>query len=252
MSTASSDPEFTGGGERKRRRSLRGEVGTTGARFGSSALRRSLEEPDVDVPKQPRRRRSLRGEVGATGARFGSAALRRSLDEEQDRSEGTAPAGKPAGEPSDEPFGGSFDEPFDDSTRPSIPVARGGPAPTPEPEPVEEFSGPLVRPYAWTGGRTASDYDLRLETLVSLEENGIAVAMRESTTEQRSIVEMCARYPRSVAEVSALLSVPLGVVRVLLGDLIALGVVAVHDNASAPGGPDLTLLERVLAGLRHL
>ncbi|QQQ80413.1 DUF742 domain-containing protein [Saccharothrix sp. 6-C] len=122
----------------------------------------------------------------------------------------------------------------------------------PEPEPaVEEFSGPLVRPYAWTGGRTAPGYDLRMETLVSLEEDGIAIAMRDTTAEQRSIVEMCAN-PRSVAEVSALLAVPLGVARVLLGDLISMGVVAVHDNAVAAGGADFTLLERVLVGLRNL
>ncbi|MFD0204584.1 MULTISPECIES: DUF742 domain-containing protein [Saccharothrix] len=171
----------------------------------------------------------MRGEVGATGARFGSAALRRSLEEEP--LEETAPFDRDL----------SFDAP-------PMPTVR-----EPEPPPaVEEFSGPLVRPYAWTGGRTSSGYDLRLETLVSLEEDGIAIAMRESTAEQRSIVELCANYPRSVAEVSALLSVPLGVARVLLGDLISMGVVAVHDNATAPSGPDFTLLERVLVGLRNL
>ncbi len=230
MSTGSSDPEPTGG-ERRRRRSLRGNVGTTGARFGSPALRRSIEEGPAEPPRPPRRRTS-RGEVGATGARFGSKALRRSLDEEpDDRQEGTAP----------------FEAPYDHVEPSPAPAGR-----EPEPEQaVEEFSGPLVRPYAWTGGRTTSDYDLRLETLVSLEENGIAVAMRDTTAEQRSIVEMCAS-PRSVAEVSALMSVPLGVARVLLGDLISMGVVAVHDNAAAPGGPDLTLLERVLVGLRDL
>ncbi|WP_367129896.1 DUF742 domain-containing protein [Saccharothrix sp. HUAS TT1] len=226
MSTGSSDPEPTGG-ERRRRRSPRGEVGTTGARFGSPALRRHLDG-EQPAPPEPARKRRSRGEVGATGARFGSAALRRSLEEVRD---------DPPAETA--PFRA---EP---PTIPAIPAAR-------EPEPaVEEFSGPLVRPYAWTGGRTASEYDLRLETLVSLEERGIAVAMRDTTAEQRSIVEVCAD-PRSVAEVSALLAVPLGVVRVLLGDLIGMGVVAVHDNAAAPGGPDLTLLERVLAGLRAL
>lgn len=176
----------------------------------------------------------MRGEVGATGARFGSAALRRSLeDSPDDQLEETAPFDRDL----------SFDPP-------PMPEVRQR---EPEPPPVvEEFSGPLVRPYAWTGGRTASSYDLRLETLVSLEEDGIAIAMRESTAEQRSIVELCANYPRSVAEVSALLAVPLGVARVLLGDLISMGVVALHDNVAAPGGPDLGLLERVLVGLRNL
>ncbi|WP_053717437.1 DUF742 domain-containing protein [Saccharothrix sp. NRRL B-16348] len=244
MSTGSSDPEPTGG-ERRRRRSLRGNVGTTGARFGSPSLRRSLEEEPTEQPKPPRRRRSLRGEVGATGARFGSAALRRSLDEEADDPlEVTAPF--------DGPVDHEYD-PYDYVEPSSVPVSRAPePWPDHEPEPaVEEFSGPLVRPYAWTGGRTASHYDLRLETLVSLEEHGIGIAMRDTSAEQRSIVELCAN-PRSVAEVSALLAVPLGVVRVLLSDLISMGVVAVHDNAVAATGADFTLLERVLVGLRNL
>ncbi|MEU4804803.1 DUF742 domain-containing protein [Actinosynnema sp. NPDC023587] len=119
------------------------------------------------------------------------------------------------------------------------------------PEVEKEWNGSLVRPYAWTGGRTSSDYDLRLETLVSLETNGVAIAMRDTGPEQRSIVELCAS-PRSVAEVSALLALPLGVVRVLLGDLITMGVVGMHDNATAASGPDQVLLERVLVGLRNL
>ncbi|MEJ2857466.1 MULTISPECIES: DUF742 domain-containing protein [unclassified Saccharothrix] len=227
MSTAGSEhPEAP-----KRRRSLRGEVGTTGARFGSPALRRSMgEEQPAEEPKPPRKRRSLRGEVGATGARFGSAALRKSLDAEE-------PTPEPEPEPEDPeetaPFSGHFDEE------------------PPEVEPALEWSGPLVRPYAWTRGRTASQHDLRIETLVSLEEHGIATAMRDTTPEQRAIVELCANT-RSVAEVSALLALPLGVVRVLLGDLIDMGVVAAHRNAAAPGGPDLMLMERVLQGLRNL
>lgn len=258
MSTGSSEPEPTGGAERRRRRSLRGEVGTTGARFGSSALRRSLDDQPAEQPKQVRRRRSLRGEVGATGARFGSAALRRSLeDRHEEQDEQDEQSERPQGHQREHRQGNQREHPLpgpepDADTRPMIPAGRA-----PEPEVraesvVEEFSGPLVRPYAWTGGRTSASYDLRLETLISLEGDGIAVALRESTSEQRSIVELCALGPRSVAEVSAVLSVPLGVARVLVGDLIGMGVVAAHDNAAAPGGPDLVLLERVLAGLRNL
>ncbi|MFD7653428.1 DUF742 domain-containing protein [Actinosynnema sp. NPDC059797] len=250
MSTGSSEPEPTGGAERRRRRSLRGEVGTTGARFGSSAFRRSLDDQPAEQPKQVRRRRSLRGEVGATGARFGSAALRRSLEDRHEEQEGQeGQLERPEGHRREHPLPGP--EP-DADTRPMIPAGRAPEPEVPAESVVEEFSGPLVRPYAWTGGRTSASYDLRLETLISLEGDGIAVALRESTSEQRSIVELCALGPRSVAEVSAVLSVPLGVARVLVGDLIGMGVVAAHDNAAAPGGPDLVLLERVLAGLRNL
>ncbi|WP_447006921.1 DUF742 domain-containing protein [Saccharothrix isguenensis] len=249
MSTASSDPEFTGGAAPRRRRSLRGEVGTTGARFGPPSLRRGTEDEPHEPPEPRKRRRSLRGEVGATGARFGSAALRRTLDERPEEQPEDAQYDSPHEGRHDDPLEETapIDGPYDYVEPPTSPTSR-----EPEAEPaVVEYSGPLVRPYAWTGGRTSVDYDLRLETLISSEENGIATALRDTTTEQRSIVEMCAN-PRSVAEVSALLSVPLGVARVLLSDLITMGVVAVHHNAAAPGGPDPTLLDRVLAGLRNL
>ncbi|XVV06263.1 DUF742 domain-containing protein [Actinosynnema sp. CA-248983] len=222
----------------KRRRSLRGEVGTTGARFGSPALRKSLEEQPAEPPKPPRKRRSLRGEVGATGARFGSAALRKSLDAAEPDTAHPDTARPDTAEPDatdveeTAPFSGHFEETELEPEDPAL-----------------EWSGPLVRPYAWTRGRTSSQHDLRIETLVSLEEHGFAIAMRDTTPEQRAIVELCAST-RSVAEVSALLSLPLGVVRVLLGDLIDMGVVAI--STAAPGGPDLLLMERVLQGLRNL
>uniref|UniRef100_UPI0031DAAF16 DUF742 domain-containing protein n=1 Tax=Saccharothrix mutabilis TaxID=33921 RepID=UPI0031DAAF16 len=210
-------------------------MGTTGARFGSPALRRSLEEQPVEAPPPPRKRRSPRGEVGATGARFGSAALRRSLEEEptepEQPEEPTAPERpeEPHEPAQTAPFTGHFED---------------------EEVPALEWSGPLVRPYAWTRGRTSSQHDLRIETLVSLEEHGIAKAVRDTTPEQRAIVELCAAT-RSVAEVSALLTLPLGVVRVLLGDLIDMGVVAV-TSVNAAAGPDLALMQRVLHGLRNL
>lgn len=109
----------------------------------------------------------------------------------------------------------------------------------------------LVRPYARTGGRTRSDYDLALEALVStrgpdLDEDAL------TQPEHRSIAALC-RDVRSVAEVAATLSIPLGVARVLVGDLAAMGVLRVHPTASdQTGQPDVAFLERVLDGLRRL
>jgi hypothetical protein len=58
---------------------------------------------------------------------------------------------------------------------------------------------------------------------------------------------------RSVAEVAALLAVPLGVARVLLADMIDTGLVYVHRNPTEAGSPPgLSLMERVLAGLHQL
>ena len=61
---------------------------------------------------------------------------------------------------------------------------------------------------------------------------------------------LCAS-PRSVAEIAALLEIPLGVARVLVGDLAQDGAVVVHGT-SGPDGPDATFMQRVLDGLRRL
>ena len=57
--------------------------------------------------------------------------------------------------------------------------------------------------------------------------------------------------PQSAAEISARLRLPLGVARVVLGDLVDEGYLALNTR-SATGRPDLRLLERVLDGLQAL
>jgi hypothetical protein len=134
-------------------------------------------------------------------------------------------------------------------------IPSSAPVVTPASAPVSDedllADAAIVRPYAWTGGRTKSTVDLRIETMVSTSEHGENIeALRQ--TEHRSIAELCAE-PRSVAEVATLLSVPLGVAKVLLGDMTNLGLVIVHKTAT--GGDNkahLMLMERVLSGLRRL
>ena len=112
-------------------------------------------------------------------------------------------------------------------------------------------SSAAVRPYTWTRGRTKSGFDLAIETLVSTSARGRA-QVASLQVEHRAVAELC-EQARSVAEIAALLSVPLGVARVLLGDMAGLGVVTVHQTASSAGSaPDLALMERVLSGLRRL
>ena len=115
--------------------------------------------------------------------------------------------------------------------------------------PRDGDAGPFVRPYAITGGRTHARQSLPLEALVLTtvkgEQNDLA-----PTPEGRAICRLC-RSARSVAEVSALIGVPLGVARVLVGDLVEDGLVMVHDS-SRDGGPDSVILEKVLSGLRRL
>jgi hypothetical protein len=121
-----------------------------------------------------------------------------------------------------------------------------------EPLPLSAPTGAAaVRPYAWTRGRTKTNFDLAIETLVSTSASG-RDQLHMLQMEHRSVAELCDR-PRSVAEVAALLALPLGVARVLLGDMAGLGVVTVHQTASTTGNlPDLALMERVLSGLRRL
>ncbi|ALE76779.1 hypothetical protein AD006_07840 [Pseudonocardia sp. EC080610-09] len=120
------------------------------------------------------------------------------------------------------------------------------------PPPPAAGGAAFVRPYAWTRGRTKSGYELAVETLVSVS-NRARSQLERLPMEHRSVADLLLEQTRSVAEVAALLSLPLGVARVLLGDMASSGTVTVHQTASTPGDmPDLALMERVLSGLRRL
>lgn len=109
----------------------------------------------------------------------------------------------------------------------------------------------IARPYTWTRGRTRPVQDLAVETLVSTSDVGRDVVAVQSA-EHSAIAGLCADV-RSVAEVAALLALPLGVARVLLADMIDTGLVNVHRNPTEFGSPSgLSLMERVLAGLYEL
>ncbi|WP_320777063.1 DUF742 domain-containing protein [Streptomyces sp. CRN 30] len=126
-----------------------------------------------------------------------------------------------------------------------------------------------VRPYSLTGGRTRTGHVLLVETFVAALEapdgrqelaDGTAGTFTAAGSgplaakvmpEMRAIVELCRRM-RTVAEIAALLRMPLGVVRVLLSDLADQGKIRVYGTGHGPGQPDRALLERVLSGLRRL
>ncbi len=117
--------------------------------------------------------------------------------------------------------------------------------------PPDRGSGRLrVRPYAITGGRTRSNLDIPLETIIITTPKG-EESMDRLKMERARIAEMC-REPLSVAEVSAYLHVPLGVARVLVGDMTEEGLVEFSRPRPADERPDLKLLERVLDGLQAL
>ena len=71
--------------------------------------------------------------------------------------------------------------------------------------------------------------------------------------ERKKIIGLC-NNPLSIAEISAHLSIPLGVARVLVGDMAEEGFLQSYKPQHAQTGerPDLKLLERVLDGLQAL
>jgi hypothetical protein len=114
----------------------------------------------------------------------------------------------------------------------------------------QETGSSLVRPYAVTGGRTKPRYQLQIEAMVAAshyEARDLSVLSPEC----QAILGFCRDW-RSVAEISAVLRMPLGVARVLIADMAMEGLVRVHQIDHAQGRPDVNLLERVLSGLRKL
>jgi Protein of unknown function (DUF742) len=115
----------------------------------------------------------------------------------------------------------------------------------------QQEPGRLVRPYYMTGGRTRPAHDdLELETLVSTTALGVS-SPKLGGVERRAIIALC-RDLLSIAEVSARLDLPLGVARVLIGDMAEEGFVILHRPTTVGDRPDLALLQRVLYGLHQL
>ncbi|MFE2748892.1 DUF742 domain-containing protein [Streptomyces scopuliridis] len=140
-------------------------------------------------------------------------------------------------------------QPYEQPQRPRIQPVQ--PRHSPEPEPMGTHN-PLVRPYAMTGGRTRPRYQLAIEALVSTTAD--PSQLHGQLPEHQRICRLCFEI-KSVAEISALLSIPLGVARILVADLAEAGLVAIHQpggDEAVGGQPDVTLLERVLSGLRKL
>ena len=118
-------------------------------------------------------------------------------------------------------------------------------------EPLDDAPA-LIRPYALVGGRTHAGGagPIPVESVVVTELDGDDGTL---VLERAAIVRLC-EQPQSVAEVAVALQVPVGVARVLVADLEAEGFVRVDlpPGSLRAGGPDRSLLERVLAGLEAL
>jgi hypothetical protein len=124
----------------------------------------------------------------------------------------------------------------------------------------EDGEGAMVRPYTITRGRTVSKKDdLTLITVITTpddprDKDGVPVRPGPLQPEHRLILERC-RRPAAVAEVAADLSLPISVIKILLGDLVSQGLLLARaplSVARASGGADLGLLTAVRDALRRL
>ncbi|KAF0844909.1 MULTISPECIES: DUF742 domain-containing protein [Nocardia] len=115
----------------------------------------------------------------------------------------------------------------------------------------DDAAGPLVRPYAVTRGRTmGAAHDLDMLTVVVAVHP--APTLRRPEPEYGTIAQLCKR-PQSVAEVSAVLKLPLAVTKILVGDLIGDGHLIFRAPVAAEAGAgDLNVLRAVLDGIRKL
>jgi hypothetical protein len=116
---------------------------------------------------------------------------------------------------------------------------------------LDEEAGPVVRPYAVTKGRTLPSGGALFGLI------DIVVGTRERTSayfrpgpEHRRIMSLCHR-PIPVVDLTSEMDLPIGVVRVLLGDLTEAGMVRIIPAQQAPER-DQRLLRMMLDGLESL
>jgi hypothetical protein len=119
---------------------------------------------------------------------------------------------------------------------------------------LDSDAGPVVRPYAVTGGRAkpvAGAFDL-VAFVVNASDG---VGPRHLQPEHYAILART-KEPVTVAELASHLDLALGVVRVLLGDLLQQGLIEMHepvyDQSVGPQRPDDRILKAVVNGLRSL
>ena len=116
----------------------------------------------------------------------------------------------------------------------------------------------LVRPYTLTRGRTrhaeGAAFDV-IAQIAAVDRTGLSdLEALESTEgpEYQAILDLVVERPLSVAEVAAGTDLPLGVVRILLGDLLDADLIRVSRPVPTAELPDTTVLRDVIRGLRAL
>lgn len=137
----------------------------------------------------------------------------------------------------------------EDFARPflSQPLISPDDAHSAEQEANEASEADDIRAYLLTGGRTGVEITLAIETMVTSKPT---IERSAETFERRAILELC-QQPNSVAEVAALVGVPLGVARVLVSDLLTEGLLTASAH-QVPITQDVSMIERLIHGFAAL
>jgi len=107
----------------------------------------------------------------------------------------------------------------------------------------------FVRPYARTGGRTKAGTYLAIEALLVAAPSDLPP--RRMAAEHRLLRQICGDA-RSVAEVAAQARLPIGGARVIIADMLDIGLLVRCSDEESAGVPSADLMARVLSGLRTL
>ena len=116
---------------------------------------------------------------------------------------------------------------------------------------LDQDAGPVVRPYAMTGGRVApsgGEFDLVAFVVATMPDRPPPAHL---LPEHQGILG-ASWEPISVVELAAKLDLSIGVVRVLLGDLRSVGLISLYEPPAASQPHDVDVLKAVVNGLRAL
>jgi Protein of unknown function (DUF742) len=115
---------------------------------------------------------------------------------------------------------------------------------------LDQEAGPVVRPYALTGGLTRpSGPRFDLLDMVRAVRRG-AQDLPRLSPEEAELLQRC-QMPAPLVDLAADLDLPIGVIRILVSDLRERGLIAIH-RAQPAGLSDLKILQEVVDGLRRI
>lgn len=123
--------------------------------------------------------------------------------------------------------------------------------PTPRDRWLDGDAGPVVRPYALTGGRTRHGGE-RFDLVATVTRTRALIPHPSMLEPEHLAILSMARRPVTVADLASGLDLPVGVVRILLADLRDFGLIVIRPPVNGTQRHDEHILREVLDGLRRL